>query len=364
MMRSSEDFSGAKRTSGDEKENSNTITGGNKDWKAATATNEANNIRQRAIVGEHADAIADEVSEHDMAGTRDTRKGGAESKPVNILDSSVEPHVPTAQVTANSVASHLLKLSLDNSFIKVAHKRGIRTPLVQCVIIRDKSSMHNRLYPTYELVLQENLKPLILAQKQEMNRMSNYRMYDMTRGVVSTKLSKKSGNYLGKLKSMSSNRTEYVLVGNKEVKEEYAGILFDRMNLLNQLKDGSQPRKMTLLLPKIDSKTQEPIAYQLEKEGADSMSELLKKNTDVILSPNFHLFETKDPIFEGGNYRLNFNGRVSVPSVKNFQLVSLDDNDDIICQFGKVGDDRFHLDYKAPLNAFQAFALALCQFNI
>ena len=61
---------------------------------------------------------------------------------------------------------------------------------------------------------------------------------------------------------------------------------------------------------------------------------------------------------------MNFKGRVSVPSVKNFQLVSPDDIDTIIGQFGKIGEDRFHLDFKAPLNAFQAFALALAQFNL
>ena len=61
--------------------------------------------------------------------------------------------------------------------------------------------------------------------------------------------------------------------------------------------------------------------------------------------------------------RLNFRGRVTVPSVKNFQLVG-EDASEVLCQFGKVGDDRFHLDYKEPLNAVQAFALALCQFNL
>ena len=79
---------------------------------------------------------------------------------------------------------------------------------------------------------------------------------------------------------------------------------------------------------------------------------------------NMFVFETKEPVFENGNFRLNFRGRVSVPSVKNFQLVSPDDIDHIICQFGKIGDDRYHLDFKAPLNAFQAFAFAICQFNL
>jgi hypothetical protein len=46
--------------------------------------------------------------------------------------------------------------------------------------------------------------------------------------------------------------------------------------------------------------------------------------------------QSKDPVYENGNYRLNFNGRVSVPSVKNFQIVSAERIDDVLCQFGKV----------------------------
>lgn len=67
---------------------------------------------------------------------------------------------------------------------------------------------------------------------------------------------------------------------------------------------------------------------------------------------------------------LNFNGRVTVASVKNFQLVaSVDngtggqDNDDVILQFGKVGKDVFTMDYKYPISAFQAFAICLSSFD-
>ena len=77
-----------------------------------------------------------------------------------------------------------------------------------------------------------------------------------------------------------------------------------------------------------------------------------------------HVLQTKEPTFINGNYRLNFRGRVKIPSVKNFQIVSSDNVDNVLVQFGKIGDDRFHLDFKAPFNAVQAFALALSQFNL
>ncbi|KAI6689536.1 hypothetical protein NL676_026364 [Syzygium grande] len=84
---------------------------------------------------------------------------------------------------------------------------------------------------------------------------------------------------------------------------------------------------------------------------------------------------------------LNFRGRVTVASVKNFQLIAANhqaagaptpsqpsqpsqqsqpshsDHDKIILQFGKVGKDMFTMDYRYPLSAFQAFAICLTSFD-
>lgn len=76
---------------------------------------------------------------------------------------------------------------------------------------------------------------------------------------------------------------------------------------------------------------------------------------------------------------LNFRGRVTVASVKNFQLIAAtqpaaasgpttsqpgpSDLDKIILQFGKVGKDMFTMDYRYPLSAFQAFAICLSSFD-
>jgi len=67
---------------------------------------------------------------------------------------------------------------------------------------------------------------------------------------------------------------------------------------------------------------------------------------------------------------LNFHGRVTIASVKNFQLVASAENgpagpehDKIILQFGKVGKDLFTMDYRYPISAFQAFAMCLSSFD-
>lgn len=75
---------------------------------------------------------------------------------------------------------------------------------------------------------------------------------------------------------------------------------------------------------------------------------------------------------------LNFRGRVTVASVKNFQLIaanyppagvpttswsSQSDHDKVILQFGKIGKDTFTMDYRYPLSAVQAFAICLSSFD-
>ncbi|CAN6346691.1 unnamed protein product [Urochloa humidicola] len=77
---------------------------------------------------------------------------------------------------------------------------------------------------------------------------------------------------------------------------------------------------------------------------------------------------------------LNFRGRVTIASVKNFQLIASSsqppatgaptpsqpappDQDKVILQFGKVAKDMFTMDYRYPLSAFQAFAICLSSFD-
>ena len=59
---------------------------------------------------------------------------------------------------------------------------------------------------------------------------------------------------------------------------------------------------------------------------------------------------------------LNFNGRVDKASVKNFQLINKED-DEKIMQFGRIGNNDFHLDVKWPMSLYQAFAVALSSFD-
>lgn len=99
----------------------------------------------------------------------------------------------------------------------------------------------------------------------------------------------------------------------------------------------------------------------------DSVSKVENKSTPLILknkAPRWHE--------QLQCWCLNFRGRVTVASVKNFQLVaSIEPNqtipqseqDKVLLQFGKIGKDIFTMDYRYPLSAFQAFAICLSSFD-
>jgi tubby-related protein 1 len=95
----------------------------------------------------------------------------------------------------------------------------------------------------------------------------------------------------------------------------------------------------------------------------------------------------KTPIWneDTQSYVLNFHGRVTQASVKNFQIVHDNDGnffeifcsfesliksvyfffsvDYIVMQFGRIDDDVFTCDYNYPMCAIQAFGIALSSFD-
>ncbi|XP_068129822.1 tubby-related protein 3-like [Hyperolius riggenbachi] len=84
-----------------------------------------------------------------------------------------------------------------------------------------------------------------------------------------------------------------------------------------------------------------------------------KRNENIIELHN------KAPVWNDDtqSYVLNFHGRVTHASVKNFQIVHDNDPEYIVMQFGRVAEDLFTLDYSYPMCALQAFAGALSSFD-
>lgn len=176
--------------------------------------------------------------------------------------------------------------------------------------------------------------------------------------------------------------------------EEEDGAITYTANLL-----GSRPRIMDVCLPKVDDRgcTGAEWKKYLDMSAADIESgtgnkmlnhlKQLQQRMDSLDQPRLtQAFANNiDPTMENdeytppddfgllalqnrppwwnvelGSFVLNFGGRVSVASVKNFQLCDRTDQEYIMLQFGRIqGRHSFTMDFQHPLTAVQAFAIAI-----
>ncbi|XP_049738145.1 tubby-related protein 3 isoform X5 [Elephas maximus indicus] len=239
--------------------------------------------------------------------------------------------------------------------------RGIT---VKCRITRDKKGMDRGFFPTYYMHLEkdENRKIFLLAgRKRKKSKTSNYLI-----STDPTDLSREGESYIGKLRSnlMGTKFTVYDhgvsptkaqgLVEKAHTRQELAAICYET-NVLGF----KGPRKMSVIIPGMNM-NHERIPFRPRNEHESLISKWQNKTMENLIE-----LHNKAPVWNDDtqSYVLNFHGRVTQASVKNFQIVHENDPDYIVMQFGRVADDVFTLDYNYPLCALQAFAIGLSSFD-
>ncbi|XP_028397001.1 tubby-related protein 3-like isoform X2 [Dendronephthya gigantea] len=235
---------------------------------------------------------------------------------------------------------------------------------VKCRISRDKKGMDRNMYPTYFLHMEKDdgKKIFLLAgRKRKKSTTSNYLI-----STDPTDLSRKGESYVGKLRSnlVGTRFTIYnegvnpkkggVMADGSNIREELGGIVYDT-NVLGF----KGPRKMTIIIPSmgVDYK-RIPVQPKMESET------ILERHRRRMLD-NLLELHNKTPVWNDDtqSYVLNFHGRVTQASVKNFQVIHENDPEYIVMQFGRVAEDIFTMDYNYPMSAVQAFAVALSSFD-
>ncbi|KAH8299689.1 hypothetical protein KR044_004600, partial [Drosophila immigrans] len=230
--------------------------------------------------------------------------------------------------------------------------------LYKCRITRDRKGMDRGLFPIYYLHLERDYgKKIFLlgGRKRKKSKTSNY--------IVScdpTDLSRNADGFCGKLRSNVFGTSFTVFDnGNKESTEsprlDLAVIIYDT-NILGF----KGPRNMTVILPGMTEDDQRVKISSADPKQQGILDLWKMKNLDNIVE-----LHNKTPVWndETQSYVLNFHGRVTQASVKNFQLVHDSDPEYIVMQFGRTSEDVFTMDYRYPLCAMQAFAIALSSFD-
>nr|XP_057934300.1 tubby-related protein 3 [Doryrhamphus excisus] len=273
---------------------------------------------------------------------------------------------PSQEVVAGgspSSRSSSLEVSNLEEFVLVPAPRGTT---VRCRISRDKKGMDRGMYPTYYMHMEreDGKKVFLLAgRKRKKSKTSNYLI-----SVDATDLSREGESFIGKLRSnlIGTKFTVYdngtnpcknsaALLEGVSTRQELAAICYET-NVLGF----KGPRKMTVIIPGMSTNFERvPVRPHNEQES------LLSRWQSGHSLNNLIELHNKAPVWNDDtqSFVLNFHGRVTQASIKNFQIVHNDDADYIVMQFGRVAEDIFTLDYNYPLCALQAFAIGLSSFD-
>ncbi|KAI3464641.1 hypothetical protein Pfo_021304 [Paulownia fortunei] len=302
---------------------------------------------------------------------------------------------------------------------------GFRDGTIQCFIKRDKSNLTYHLFLCLSpALLVENGKFLLSAKRNRRTTCTEYVI-----SMDADNISRSSSSYVGKVRSNflgtkfiiydtqppynSSNISPPGLTSrrfySKKVSPKLPSGSYNIAQVTYELNVlGTRgPRRMHCIMHSIPASSIEPggtvpgqpeiIPHSLEdsfrsisfSKSIDHSAEFSSARFSDMVGPREEEDGGKDRPLVLKNkpprwheqlqcWCLNFRGRVTVASVKNFQLIAAtqpaavapapsqpnqSDHDKIILQFGKVGKDMFTMDYRYPLSAFQAFAICLSSFD-
>ncbi|KAK1403990.1 putative tubby-like F-box protein 8 [Heracleum sosnowskyi] len=305
---------------------------------------------------------------------------------------------------------------------------GSRDGTIQCFIKRDKANLTYRLFLCLgPALLVENGKFLLSAKRTRRTTCTEYVI-----SMDADNISKSSSTYIGKLRSNFLG-TKFIIYDtqppyngahisppghssrrfySKKVSPKLPTGSFNIAQVTYELNVlGTRgPRRMHCVMHSIPNSALEsggsvPGQPELFPRSLENSFRSISFSKSIYNSTEFSSSRFSDivgPCEEGeeGKERplvlrnkpprwheqlqcwcLNFRGRVTVASVKNFQLIAgapappagapappaaqpaQPDHDKVILQFGKVGKDMFTMDYRYPLSAFQAFAICLSSFD-
>uniref|UniRef100_T1HR46 Tubby C-terminal domain-containing protein n=1 Tax=Rhodnius prolixus TaxID=13249 RepID=T1HR46_RHOPR len=248
----------------------------------------------------------------------------------------VVPETVTAPFIYNATSNEMTDLHGDvvGNLEKFVLEPASQHFQFKCRITRDRKGMDRGLYPTYFLHLERDCSKkifLLAGRKRKKSTTSNYLIStdptDLSRGGEAF-VGKLRSNLLGTHFTVYDNGTSPRHLGSKDhlapPRQELAAIVYDT-NVLGF----KGPRKMTVILPGMTANNQ-----RISITPTDDTESLLECFRTKCMD-NLIQLHNKTPAWNDDtqSYVLNFHGRVTQASVKNFQIVH--DSDGKITENGK-----------------------------
>jgi len=297
--------------------------------------------------------------------TNKTSPQKPENETANIEDAKIENEISIKPTKSKSKSGYSMfgfkskSLPMDENLCDDETmqiiKRQIMSPCkqgeppIRCFIERDKGMMG--LYPVFRLFLEAdaegNPEKFLISAKKNVKAATPY----FSISTDSTPADKESQGALGKLRG-NDKGTQF--------------ILYDKGMNPDKIKEKDKETallRQELGVVRFPSNTTAPLNYWLPSvrpdgtmdvwQPKDAVQGTIEKAIDDGQTSNLSQLTNK----VGEN--LDYKGRVTEESTKNFQLVDINNSDDVILLFGKTKKDRFAMDVSYPLSIYQAFSICI-----
>lgn len=248
------------------------------------------------------------------------------------------------------------QLSIVKRWLTRPCSRGDRSAM-KCYVERERTGLG--LNTTYRLFAEANgdgqQSRFLMAAKKKANKQTSYYLISLDmdptddRGSESV-LGKVRGNTIGSRYLITdAGLAPEKTVAPSMLRREFGVVGFEF--------DSGGPSRIEAWVPAVTA-AGVPINWQPDSDQQGMEASVEDKKLDKLYS-----LRNKTPKWDKahGGHVLNFQGRVTESSVKNFQLCcqEADDPEDVVLQFGRVGKNRFTMDLKYPLSPLQAFGICV-----
>jgi len=310
--------------------------------------------------------------ENDLESTKSLKND--DQKYANILkESDVEPLSATAALG--------IKIPISIDWKNKEQKRIFlmspcsKNGMTEFYIKRHKGIL-NWLTPEYRVYLRTGHIFLLSSKKRPNKPTSNYLIsmnYDQLKGSPGI-LGKLRANFVGseyQIFDSGKNRkrvdpffeesSEFASTEDETTTSrcELGSILYE-----SQWIRSGEPRSMKVCIGKVldDNDNSLQVGFSKKWQPVHKDEEMIRcfKHKSVSAKRHLHTFVSKShaPDKDQEEFLRSFQGRVTLSSVKNFQLMGEEDGK-LVMQFGRVDKDEFIMDVTWPISPFQAFAIAL-----
>ncbi|OWZ21171.1 hypothetical protein PHMEG_0004306 [Phytophthora megakarya] len=196
------------------------------------------------------------------------------------------------------------EISALRSFVMRSPTQGAAA--IRCYVERDRQGL-NRLHPIFRLYLESGKQFLLCAQKRASSKTSNYLL-----AMEQTPTNRRSNFIVGKLRSNWSG-SEYTMYddGMSPSKTALEASVRNILCAVEFSYDDMGPGRLAVQIPHVQSNgTASTWKDKSPKVGSTDNEKLL-------------MLHNKRPHFDEktGGHVLDFGGRVTMPSIKNFQMI-------------------------------------------